>query len=451
LFDGDFQVFQNGVDITEAENEDGDYLVEIIDPDLGLIQYVPDVNTRYNIGINRLNIVADNLLIPGALRSLEGPAEGRIPERAFRFRVLPRTELPGLKMISIPYQLVPDADTLQFLFGGNLVRVARWLPERSTYALFDIVGSPQDEEADLLPPPARDVDLDDPFDQEEVFDEVGVRRPPAGLGFFARVNSPTQVQLLGKSVRTPFYEIKVKPGWNLIGNPYPFRVPWNVVNVRFGNEVMSIQEASNRNLIRNTIWRYQDGRYQFKALPNGELVEWEAHWVRSFHHLTLIIPRVAAILGQAAPTTHVASGNTDGWTSSFEATAGDTKLGQVFLGASKSAANTYGPEDVETPPAAVPGNDFRIAHRDWGKANGRYAQDIRSARDRTHQWTLEVETSKPGTPVKLTWDHVPGVKGFVRVEGQNKTYPLHAGKAEFIPERAGVRRVTVVTTSRTGA
>ena len=44
--------------------------------------------------------------------------------------------------------------------------------------------------------------------------------------------------------------------------------------------------------------------------------------VRSFQNLTLIIPRVASVLGQSAPTTHVASAGSDGWTSTFQATSG---------------------------------------------------------------------------------------------------------------------------------
>jgi len=453
LAEGDFQVFQNGQDITDAVDEDGDPLVEIIDADLGIIRYEPGPDSRYNIGINTLNLIFDSALLPGALRSLEGPAEGRIPERAFRFRVQPRVEQAGLKMISIPYQLTSNADTLQFLFGGNLVRVARWLPERGTYALFDIIGSPQDPEADLLPPPARDLDLDDPIDQQEVFNEVGVRRPPAGLGYFARIVTPTQVQLLGKSIRSPFYEIKLKPGFNLIGNPYAFRVPWNVVNVRFNNEVMSIQEAARRNLIRNTIWRFQDGQYRFLALPQGNLVDWEGHWVRSFQELTIIVPRVASILGQSQPVnSNVAMAPTDGWKTAFKARTASTRLGEVFIGAARSARNAYGPEDVETPPTAQPGNDLRIAHRDWGKDSGRYAQDIRGTRERTQQWTLEVETSKPGIPVKLTWDRIPaGVRGFVQVEGESKTFPLQQGAAHFTPTKTGVRRVTVVASLPIGA
>lgn len=453
---GEFQVFENGVDITEATDEEGDPLVEIVDPEFGFIRYQPGVQSRYNIGINTINIAADSALYPGCVRSLEGPAVGHIPERAYRFRVNPRVEQAGIKLLSIPYQLQANTDTLQFLFGGNLVRTARWVPERGEYAYWDIVGSPQDPEADLLPPPARDLDLDDltPEDQDALMDEVGVVRPPAGLGFFARVQNPTQVQLLGKSIRSGSYQIRLKPGFNMIGNPYTFRVPWNVVNVRFGNEVMSISEAARRNLMRNTIWRYQDGAYRFQALPQGELVPWEGHWVRSFQDLTLIIPRVASVVGQTGGVA-VGSANTspaDGWKTAFRASSQGQSFGEVYLGTAKSARDGYGQEDVENPPAPAATSDLRIAHGDWGKFNGRYAQDIRAKKGRIQSWTLEIETSKAGVPVKLSWDRLPsGIHGFVKVDGDQKAYPLQRGGLQFTPDRAGVRRVTVVANQTLGA
>lgn len=308
-----YQVFQNGQDITDE--------VELVSPASGTIRHTPTPETRYNIGLNRINIIAESTLNPpdpddptrwSGERSLEGnsgavetPAAPHIPARAYAFRVEPRRVLRGLQTLSIPYTLPPQetastrTDTLQFLFGGNLVRLARWVPEQNRYAIFDIQGSPQDPEAQLKPPPS-----DDPSSSTQAnLEQVGVRQPPAGLGFWARVESPTQAQLFGTAVRAPEYEIQLKPGFNLIGNPYPFRVPYNSVRVRFGNEIMSVQEAADRGLMRNTLWRWEpqpnaetprQGDYTLTVLPQGELIPWEAQWVRSSQELTLLVPRVAS-------------------------------------------------------------------------------------------------------------------------------------------------------------
>jgi hypothetical protein len=340
-------------------------------------------------------------------------------------------------MISIPYELKDEAKSLSFLTGGNLVRLARWLPDQNRYAIFDIVGSPQDPEAAL-----------DTAD-------AGVARPPIGVGFWSRIVSQTQFQVLGRQERSGFYEIPVKPGFNQVGNPYNFRVPWKLVSVRFGNEVMSIDEAVRRNLIRDALWRYTDGRYTFSALPGGELVEWESLWVRALANLTLIVPRIPANATDTTFSRPVRQGSAGaGWKSTLTASAAGATIGQVTLGAASGARDGYDRQDVENPPAVVASaGEVRVAHRDWGADSGRYAQDIRARSGKAQRWTVEVETSKAGTPVKLVWDKFPAAtRGYLQIDGSRQTYKLtSSGAAEFRAPRSGLTRVTVVALAATGS
>jgi len=438
---GDFEVFQNDSDITSE--------TEILDPLAGTIQYEPDALTRYSIGINRFNIrainprenppdPADRLLT----RSLEGPSDGRIPARGFRFRVIPHVEQIGLKMISVPYELKDEAKGLTFLTGGNLVRLARWVPDQNRYAIFDTVGSPQDPEAQL--------DTTD----------AGVAQPPIGVGFWSRIVSQTQFQVLGRAERTGSYAIPLKAGFNQIGNPYNFRVPFNVCSIQYGNELLSITEAVQRRLIRSVIWRYQDGRYTFQALPNGEFVEWESHWVQATispsdqRPLILIVPRLPSNptgFTLAAPSGPKVAG---GWKSGIRAAVANGRaFGEVFLGAAGAAKDGYGDEDVANPPSAAGAGELHVAHRDWGRYSAGYAQDIRRAGGRLQSWNLEVATSKPGTPVKLTWDRFPArTRAFLRVEGTGATYDLtRTGSAVFSPKDPRSTRVSVVALAAPGA
>jgi subtilisin family serine protease len=423
LDEDDFRVEHNGSDVTD--------MVDIVDPVNGVIEYVPTPGSQYVVGPNRINIVAEHAELPDAARSLEGPAEGRIPERAFSFRVQPRVLLPGRKMVSFPYDLQPDTDTLSFLFGGNLIRLARWVPQQNRYAIWDVVGSPQDPEAALMT------------------ENAGVAVPPVGVGFWARITSTTQVQLFGEPLRQPLYEIPIRPGFNLIGNPYPFRVPFNMLRVRHGNEVMTIQEAARRGLMRNAIWRYTNDRYHFAAAPNGELVDWEAHWVRAFVNLTLLVPNVPSGLQQFSSETapaarpRLAAGD---WTATVRASADGAPAGEVTLGVAAAAREGYGPEDLETPPPLGPAT-VAVRRADWGRDSGLYAQDLRRRKDAVQRWELEVATSQPGKSVQLAWDGFPaGARGYLQLEGSRERRPLTAdGSFRFTPARAGVHRVTVVT------
>ncbi len=426
---GDFTLSQNGTDVTAG--------VEILDSALGLIEYEPDSNTRYSIGNNALDITFTLAQNTALTRSLVGGpvlnAQGReiAGARAYPFRVQPRVELPGLRMISLPFQLQPGADTLNFLYGGNLVRLARFIPETGGYALFDAVGSPQDDGASLTSVSA------------------GVAKPPIGMAFWARVVNPTQTQILGRSERAAFYRIPIKPGFNMIGNPYSFRVPFQVCLFQVGQEVITATEAVQRNFIRPTLWRYEDGRYSFKVLPQGELVEFEGHWIRAFREMEMIVPRVPSVPGVAAAAARPVNPLGAGWVSTFKAEVAGKTVAEVTLGRRQGALDGYGPEDVENPPV-VPGasGDLRIRHRDWGRFSGAFAQDLRSWTSRPAKWTVEVETSESAPGVKLAWDRIPaGANAFMQVDGDPQRISLSTGVGTALSLPAGRHRITITSLS----
>lgn len=438
LDDSLFEVFKNGTDVTPE--------AEITDPLSGFIRYAPPPEDSYkNSAINTVNVVTINPVDGDSVRSLEGDAVVEagvnIPARAFRFRVKQHVEYPGLKTFSIPYELEAGtlADTLPFLLGGNEGRLARWLPEQGRYAIFDPFGSPEEAEADLTT------------------DNAGVVAPPVGVGFWLRILPPelppppdgqpaqdpnsTQIplQIRGASERAPFYRIPLKPGFNLVGNPYTFRVPFNVVNVQYGNEVMSVAEASRRNLMKNVIWRYEGGRYTFKVLPQGEFIPWEAHWLQAATNLTLIVPRVGSGLGvaQAAPGPKVASVPAGGWVNSFRASTGGRILGEVFLGQSGRTRSELA--QLQLPPAPQGIDDLRVQDR----RAGRLAQDLRPGSS-AQTWTLEYETSHPGEAVQLAWDAFPkNLAAVVRVNGGKPVSGNLSRSLTFTPGSAGVHRIQV--------
>lgn len=295
----DFTVVQNGVDVTADTVVTGTAIRH--DPTPGRPGDV------YLAGVNSVDVSAASTRLandPTAIRSTRvdqdvfNPISGRlvIPTRSYTFVVRPKLVNPGLQTFSIPFKLQDGANTLRFLSGGRVVAIARWVPETASYAIFYSDTSPQDPEAALDTTNA------------------GVAKPPIGVGFWARVNqgeappppsggggsggsnAPVQLQILGEQERSGIYEIPLRPGWNLIADPYRVRVPWNTVRVRFGLEVLSINEATQRGLMRNALWRYEETatgrRYTFKIPPTAELIPWEAQWVFSNADVTLIVPRV---------------------------------------------------------------------------------------------------------------------------------------------------------------
>jgi len=439
LADTDFEVFRNGVDVTAD--------VEVVDPFSGLIEYAPPPDDPHVTGINSFDIAMEHPSgDPAYRRRLAGDAVigpgVNIPARGFLFRLRPRIQFPGLFMWSIPFELDEDegADTLEYLFGGSESRIARWVPAQNRYAIFNPFGSPEEEEADLTT------------------DDAGVARPPLGVGFWLRVIRPeippppddgipgdgaaqqVRLQIVGRSNRSPFYNIPLSPGFNQVGNPYPFRVPFNLVNVRFGNEVMSVTEAARRNLMRGVIWRYEEGRYTFKALPSGELVEWESHWIQSFANLTLIVPRIGGA-SQIAAAPAALPGD---WEGALRLHAGGQVAGEIRVGQARGARDGLGAEDVPLPPAPAGQPELRVR-----QATGPYQADLRAPGRRPQQWDLELATSTPGEAVKLTWSGFPrGARPELLIDGRRQPTALMRDGSLVLTPGKRLQRLTVVAHPR---
>jgi len=91
------------------------------------------------------------------------------------------------------------------------------------------------------------------------------------------------------------------------------------------------------------------------------------------------------------------------------------------LGQMLTAQNGPDPHDLgELPPFATPYLTLVFPHPDWGTAAGDYATDFRAAQRLNSRgkpvaglpaadWTFEIRTDRPGTPVVLTWEGPPEI------------------------------------------
>lgn len=261
--------------------------------------YAPDPRALWNFaGSNRLNV---RLLItpqnPGdpsfgttfARRSLVGPGapgplNNPVPSRDYSFFVQPVTIQAGLRMISIPYELLAGSNpadpknTIQQLFSLGAVPpvFARWVTPANIYAIYNPVGAPQDAEANLTTNTLLTVP----------------NAKPRGVAFWARVPQTTQLSIAGLTdVATNTFAIRLDPGYTMIGDPYLQPVRWSAVQVNYQGETMSLTQAVARGLMDPTIWRWDGTRYISEIPPGGELRPFEGRWVRAFRPVTLLIPR----------------------------------------------------------------------------------------------------------------------------------------------------------------
>lgn len=360
-----------------------------------------------------------------------------------------RVQQKGLTMFAVPYRI---AQRPEEIFGPEVV-LARYLPEQGTYARYTL-NNP-DANASFNPPnvDVRPVNSSTPT-------------PPRGLGYFLRTPAPGFI-LGDEQIDTNVaYRIPLQPGWNMIGNPFPFNVPWNACEVEVTGaegitERVTLQEAADRDYIRLQIYRYipLTGSYTWRTAPLGELRAWEAHWVRVFKPCVLIVPPVGSLRSAPDDSQRVTPNPGSSWLMRLAARSGDREDANNFIGAGAR------PESVEKPPLFQSYVSLTIREP---RTRAALAQDVRSGARRAQRWEVEVTTDQPNAEVTLTWNQETPVPKGARlvltdtITGakismlQQSAYTFRTDETsrrrfliEFQPSRVGQLRITNIGVTRT--
>ncbi|MFN3690059.1 MAG: FlgD immunoglobulin-like domain containing protein, partial [Fimbriimonadales bacterium] len=356
------------------------------------------------VDVSRKTITLDFVVtLPGEGRhiiSVEAIGQdGVTGSRSTRVIVKAHVQNAGLAMFSTPYLL---SLTPEEVFGNDVI-LARYLPTEGTYARYSAVS--RDPRASFNPPGLAVRP-----------DGSNTPTPPRGVGYFLRSTSPAF--LLGdQQIDTnTAYLIPLQEGWNMIGNPFPFNVPWAACEVEIvgaGGQVqrLSLVEAAERDYIRLQIYRYipLTGEYTWRTAPLGELLAWQAHWVRALKPCTLVVPPVGALRSHAEQSPRAEADLSDGWLIRLIARCGDREDSNTLIGATSNASDELGREDVEKPPAFKSYVTVNILDQ---RTRSVLAQDLRRHTKRTQRWEIEVATDQPESEVTLQWtQELPVPKG----------------------------------------
>jgi len=181
------------------------------------------------------------------------------------------------------------------------------------------------------------------------------------------------------------FQMRLLPGWNLIGSPFVFAVSWDSVTV----DGIAYDDAVNAGLVSGPVlWR--DDAYVTAGVEHME--PWRGYWVMNMSEpprdVLLSVPAV-----EAPPMSKalVASGEQE-WRLSIKARCGDELVDEACLGAAPSADDLWDSQDVPEPPMS-PGGGIAayFPHMEWQRRAGHYTSDIRRA-----------ATGKSG-PVNQVW------------------------------------------------
>ncbi|MFQ3609948.1 MAG: S8 family serine peptidase [Fimbriimonadales bacterium] len=319
----------------------------------------------------------------------EGSRETRVVARA---HVVPA----GLRMFATPYVVTSAPEEI---FGSDVI-LARYLPSEGTYARYSV--SNPDPRAGFNPPGV-----------EVRPDGTNTPTPPRGVGYFLRSTTPGFI--LGDVYLPPdtAYLVPLQEGWNMVGNPFPYDVPWAACEVEITGGAgftrrISLQEAADLGYIRLQLYRYVPltGEYTWRTAPLGELVAWQSHWVRALKPCTLIIPPVGTTRSRADETVRVSTEQRDGWLVRLVARSRDREDTNNFIGTA-----TRG-QIVEKPPVFQSYVNVRLL-----EPNSRsvLAQDVRGSTRRAQRWEVEVTTDQPEAEVTLQWSQEVAIPRGVRL------------------------------------
>lgn len=366
------------------------------------------------------SVSASGLPVPSKtlMGSLEVPAQ---TSRAFS---------AGLQLISIPFQFSNPDVPVALNMPPDRVRLARWDPSAKKYAYYP-----------------------DSF--------VATVQPGAGYWFRADMAMTLSLQGASPVPRTTVanYVIPIKTGWNMIGCPFVYTVPWSNVRVSDGREVLTLTEATQAGWIRPTLFWYDaaEQSYTFDAVENTLLEPWKGYWVRALHDGFLVVSPVNTPGADVdAPNQRALA--SAGWRLQLVARTRSSADVANYVGVQRGASDGYGLEDVDEPP--VPGQGYvslRFLHPDWGRNAGTFTQDIRSDDFTTTKvWDFEVETDRVGETVVLSWPRLNATlpKGLSAVLEDVSTgrhvYLRTQGAYEFQASGEGPRRFRLRIAPRSG-
>ena len=256
----------------------------------------------------------------------------------------------------------------------------------------------------------------------------GVATPPAGLGYFARFEQEKKLNGDGEPLAPDYpYSVTLQDGWNLIANPFPTPILWDLTQVRVGNQTYPLEQAIANGFILSPLIGYlpnqtnpfKFGSYYVLAGTQVLMQPFEAYWVRvdtQGKTVRLILPppintgsssRLPSVEKLWSVRLHVLTGE--------RSLAAGSEL--LEFGVARDAKIGQDMGDVPMPP--IPADDLVRAFfvtENWRRRSPEIlAVDMRPLSERV-VWDLMVETDNPNDQeLTLTWSDLHKVPSSVRL------------------------------------
>ena len=220
------------------------------------------------------------------------------------------------------------------------------------------------------------------------------------------------------------YKVTYPQGWNQIGDPYVYDYTFSELQV-FNSTTLTIADvvsasSSINNWLLPAVYHYNTSdpnpnNWFFELEPNlgFTMRQGEGSWIfveqSNLQFIYNGVDTPGGSVSRAATKTAVDISSTLG-----KDTANNWRLNLVaksthgvdtlsYIGVAPSAVDGNDIYKWAKPPVFNPGTSMDIVHTDWGKSNGRFAQDLRSPTVANKTWTLQVSALPTDKSVTITW------------------------------------------------
>ncbi len=304
----------------------------------------------------------------------------------------------GIQLISIPYDYTGTGITINNLLGTD--KIITW---------------------------ETDPNFTDPMTGYRGGRYVRFPVPPAdafylGRGYFVRFDQSTDFTQPGTPAPfdQPFPLILDKPGWWLIGAPFPFKVDWGRTRVtnRATGQTLTLREASLQNWMSDTLFALN--QFATGYLTSVFMEPFKGYWVYVQAPQGVILSidntptKQATVSGQPSRSKlALADGRLslgdDGWLVPIKLVRDGQVLSTIQIGVSPQANDSLDGLDLLSPPSLrhwIPdwvtfGSVVRI-----GRSETLLYADVRAPSAKPQIWDLAIETSSSNERLTISWDKI---------------------------------------------
>lgn len=331
------------------------------------------------------------------------------------FTIEPHTIPAGLNLVSFPY--VEDATdsptgtvrTLAQITNTPSAISYRYVPQllpggASPYASLGTSSDIQPASASLNPPDA----------QVSVQGVTGTVTP-LGLGYFVNLPAAAQYRDYGVAYSDNVVSVPLHAGWNMIGDPFPFTVPFVAVQFLTNAGVLdTATQAATDNLVLPYLYTYTGSSYQFSQLPSGNLTPWQGAWIYVEPPTGSTLPTSSDVITMEVPPAGTVENNRAAakvqsqaqWTLALQASSGGESGTAATIGIANSTVNR---SSVQAPEPPSIGHYISVTTTESGTPP--LMENLKSA-GAAVSWNVQVTTDKqPNGKVVFQW---PGIMNVPR-------------------------------------